>query len=592
VIQLSSVSNIWVILVFLMLFGILPLFAFPQSSLPSLSSRLLGGFVRILTIVTIGTSIWAKLGLFTWITAMMVYIVGMGIGWLHANQWQFTRAWQELKQKIALATVDIFDRGVSRQQFKEWLLLPGNVGVKIVRARLQQLQWSGPQFTIAIVPTIAILGVAILLRFEHPWTEYRYTHPDTYQQLLLTQQILTRNLPPSNDSPVFANLAAFLSVMSGIEAPRTVAILGAILGTIAVLSVGYAIKNLTKSGAAALAATYSLGIYLFTLNLPISNSWPPVWQGWVSILQDRLNDGLVRQWSISSLEFGAIVFILGLGFSTHLNKSRQRVEGMINTLACIALLTLTAPSLLILVPIAGFGIVFGRQMALFVVSIAWTLLALLAAIPDRSLPGLSGLLTTLPFGLALLFGTLFFGVATAMRLLIVDWAAAVCLTLLIAVTLNFFLPPPPKLTYLEYEISARKASEIGNFFPFQGWTIAAPVEQLAQVYGRGWYIDLAEFVDKYGNSVNKPGFQFPIKTPLFVFVENIPFGNDRPESIVPYSTLADPTYRNYRSISGRTKLLNNARDLCDTYLSYHPQDRIYYQDDRLKIYQFNPQQKA
>jgi phage-related protein len=119
----------------LLLLGILPLFAFPQSSLPAISSRIFGGFVRIVLIMTIGGLVWIKLGLYTWVTAMMLYASGLAIGWLESKNWKFGQNWRELGQKIAIATVDIFDRGISRNQSIEWLLLPWQATKKLITNR-------------------------------------------------------------------------------------------------------------------------------------------------------------------------------------------------------------------------------------------------------------------------------------------------------------------------------------------------------------------------------------------------------------------------------------------------------------------------
>jgi hypothetical protein len=52
--------------------------------------------------------------------------------------------------------------------------------------------------------------------------------------------------------------------------------------------------------------------------------------------------------------------------------------------------------------------------------------------------------------------------------------------------------------------------------------------------------------------------------------------------------LSDPTYRNYRSASGRSKLEQATLQLCETYRLHHPESRIYYEDEHLRIYQFPP----
>ncbi len=544
--------------------------------------------------ISIGSMLWTKLGLFTWLIAVLVYFTGLGIGWLSSHKWQYQVKFEQIGQRIAIGTIDIFDRGLSVSQLRGWLLLPFQTLIRSIESRpdrqLNQL-WSLPLAILTTIGTMAILGVTIWLRFEHPLTEFRFSTPDTYGQLLITQQILARDLPTVSYLPNFSSLAAFLSALSGIHPVQVVHLLGAIIGTLLVLSVGYTTRCLTKNGAASLAASYSLGAYLFTWNLPISDRLPLDIQNCLGLIRDTLNGGLIRSWAVGELELGALFVILAIGCSTHIARSTQRQEAISNTLCCVILVAIIAPNLLILVLFGGLGLIFGRQMAMFSISMAWPILAVLAAIPDRNFPLFKGVLTTLPIGLSLTVGLFFVAIAAAGRLLLANWSAPICLTVYIAITLNFALPSLPQIDYLEYDAAARKAVEISRLFPYQQWTVVAPIEQLSQVYGRGWYEDAAQFTAKYQDRVSNPNFRFPQPTSLFVFVEKIPFITDKSEAPVLYSVFIDPTYRNYRSPSGRTQLAAAMLKLCETYHKQHyPLDsRIYYENDRLRIYQFMPQ---
>jgi hypothetical protein len=586
----------WVVIVFLVLFCWLPQIAFLQQSLPSPSNRIVGAFVRTFTTIAIGSIFWTKLGIFTWLNAVLVYVTGLSIGWMASHQWQQQAKFQQLSQQIAIATVDIFDRGLSMPQLGRWVLLPWQSVDRLFQAQVdvrpeglnQNYRWSLPLVMVTTLCTIAIMGFSIWLRFEHPLTEFRLSHPDTYGQLTIAQQILARDLPTVNYLPVFASLTAFLSALSGVHPIQVINLLGATLGTILVLSIGYTMRCLTKNGAAALAATYSLGAYLFTSHLPISSRLPLGIQQWLSTIQEHLNAGLIRSWAVSELELGAIFVILAIGCSTNIHKSTQRNESAINTLCCILLVAAISPNLLILILFGGFGTIFGRQMALFSLSMAWTILGGLAAIPESNFPLLQGVLATLPIGLSLLVGLLFVAIASASRLLLASWSAPICLTIFLAISLNFFLPAPPQIDYLEYDAAARKAVEIGYLFPRERWTVVAPIEQFSQVYGRGWYEDLAQFTTKYQDRVSDPRFHFPHQTVLLIFTEKRPFTTDKPAYPVPYSVLIDPTYRHYRDLGGRMKLATAALQLCEIYRRQHPDSRIYYENDRLRIYQFAP----
>lgn len=556
----------------------------------------MGAFVRTVTTIAIGSIFWTKLGIFTWLTAVLVYVAGLSIGWIASHQWQAHSKLRQLGQQMAIATIDIFDRGLSLAQLGGWLLLPWRAIDRLVQNRLddgsQQLarhQRSLPLIILTAIGTIAILGFTVWLRFEHPLTEFRFSHPDTYSVLLITQQVLARDLPSVNYLPIFPSLAAFLSALSGIHPLQVVHLLGAIVGTLLVLSIGYTVRCLTKNGAAALAATYSLGAYLFTWNLPISERLPLGVRQCLQAIADRLNQGLIRSWAVGEWELGALFVILAIGCSTHIARSKQRKTAIVNTICCVFLVTVIAPQLLILVLFGGFGSIFGRQMALFTLSIAWTILGILAAVPGDRFPMLTGILIVLPIGLSLLVGLLFVAIAAAGRILLAGWSAPICLTVFIAVTLNFCLPPLPQIDYLEYDAAARKAVEIGNLFPHHRWTVVAPIEQLPQVYGRGWHEDAAQFTAKYQARVALPSFHFPHNMPLLIFTEKQPFVSDKPEYPVPYSVSIDPTYRHYRSPSGRMKLAAAMLRLCETYRKLHPDlQKIYYENDQLRIYQFSP----
>jgi hypothetical protein len=608
----------WVVIVFALLFGFLPSIAFPQQSLPSFASRLVGAFIRTVATISIGSILWVKLGIFTWMTAVLTYGTGLTIGWMASHQWQSRSKFEQLGHQIAIATVDIFDRGISTAQIADWLSLPWRAIFDVATrneqpeiparfdrqptrqllpngtsvARLPKLQprprKSLPLTMLAVIAAIAIVGSTVWLRFEHPLIEFRFSHPDTYEQLLITQQILARDLPTVNHLPIFASLAAFISALSGVHPLQVVHLLGAIVGTLLVLSIGYTIAALTKNGAATLAAMYSLGTYLFTWNLPIPQYLPPGWQQCLRTIADALDRGLIRSWAASESELGALFVILAIGCSTQIARTKQRTDAIVNTLCCTLLVATISPHLLLLILFGGFGSIFGRQMALFTIGVAWTLLAVLAAIPDRPLPLLAEILKTLPIGLSLLVGLLFIAIASASKSLLASWSSPICLMMFIAITLNFCLPPLPAIDYLEYDAAARKAVEIGHIFPPQQWTVVAPIEQLSQVYGRGWYEDVAEFTHTYQQRVTVASFHFPHKTPLLVFTEKLAFTTDKPEYPVPYSVLIDPTYRNYRSPSGRKKLAATTLQLCETYRRHHPDTLIYYENDRLRIYQFAP----
>lgn len=171
--------------------------------------------------------------------------------------------------------------------------------------------------------------------------------------------------------------------------------------------------------------------------------------------------------------------------------------------------------------------------------------------------------------------------ARALRL---DVAAAP----LACAALVVLLPHAPGGLFLEYPVAQAKTLEIASTLPRGQWLIVAPVEQLAEAYGRGWYEDPAAFVERYAARAGDPAFTFDYSvSEVMVFVEKRPFKTFASEAhALPFATLADPTYRNYRSLAGRASLQARLRALCEAYARTHEGASVYYEDDDLAIYRF------
>jgi hypothetical protein len=150
------------------------------------------------------------------------------------------------------------------------------------------------------------------------------------------------------------------------------------------------------------------------------------------------------------------------------------------------------------------------------------------------------------------------------------------------------LPQAPGGLFLEYSIAQAKTLEIASSLPRGQWLIVAPVEQLAEAYGRGWYEDPAAFVDRYAARAADPALAFDYSVnDIIVFVEKRPFKTFPSEAhALPFATLMDPTYRNYRSLAGRASLQARLRALCEAYARTHDGASLYYEDDDLAIYRF------
>jgi hypothetical protein len=561
-----------------------------QNRYLSLLDRTVHGFIRMLSLIVLGTLLWARLGLFTWFTAILTYSFGLFAIWLFGNNRHPQHKLQKLSQGFLAFFIDLYDRGISgrrlRASWESWWL-------NVRKALGRKVQSSVEAVSIILILLIALAAIAF--RFGHPLQELRFSAADSYSQLLATQQILSRDVALFDAPtmaifrvPVLAALTAFISTISGVDALHSQHFTMSLVGCWLVAAVGYCLLELTSSLAASAVGLLGLGVYLFTFNFPLPKWGSERFQSWLSEMISSLNLGWVRQWNPNEIEVAALFLLLGLAAAVRIAKPSQRLDGWISAICCWLIISISAPPMLVLLIAGGFGLILGRRVALFAVAVTWLALALLAAIPDRQLFVDPLFLRGLPIALSLLSGMVFILLATALKGLLGIWTEPVGLIIVCALALNFCWPNNMAIDYLEYDVSARKTAEIATLFPYKSWTLVAPSEQLSQSYRQGWYEDLAKFVENHSKSVQDPGFKLPINTPnIFVMVEKQPFGADRSDSGVPYSSLSDPVYINYRSPMGRSRLQAAALDLCETYSNNHADSRVYFEDSLLKIYQFS-----
>lgn len=366
---------------------------------------------------------------------------------------------------------------------------------------------------------------------------------------------------------------------------QTVRFLSPFLGLALVLSLGYMVRAFTNNAYSTLVTMFTLGVYLFTLETTSLNI------DWLNKIIESLNNSLIRQWTGNELELGAIFLLLGLGYCFRSDRPLQKTLGFkINLLSAAILVAICAPSLLIILAIACIGAIADKKLVLTTITLTWILLAVFAAMSQGQLLWLQSFLLTLPIALSLLVGLLFGLLSDSAKILSPKWGEIFCLGLVFSLSVNFLLPLAPNLVYVEYDMAARKSLEIKKHFPVQSWTLVAPVEQLTEIYGAGWYEDLALFVESYADKVHKPEFDFPISgTDLFVMVEKVPFVTfpDEPD-ILPDSILSDRIYQHYRSSAGRASLEYEAFRMCRAYSRSHSaRSSVYYEDKELKIYHFS-----
>jgi hypothetical protein len=593
---IDLLTAIWIMAVVSGIFIFLPSILLGDLAKPTLRERknpcpldrLANGFSRMMALISLGALLWAKLGLLTWLTTSLTILVSLFAIWVFGSDRHPARKINQIKQKIFASTIDLLDRGVAIRSIVRF------IGFQFANMR-KGLQIKDSATVICLTVAFLVLILSWYGRFQHPLSELRFTTPESYSQLLITQQILSRDTSMFDSSiatvqgrvPVLAALIAVVSLISSTDPIHTQHFTLAIFGCWLVAILGYGIWKLTDSLASSTVTMLGLGVYLFTWSGAIAPSRSERTQAWLGNIVESLNHGWVKQWNPGELELGAIFLILGLTAAIQISQPARRFDGLLSGTCCILMLLMTAPPLMLLLLVGGISIIIGRQIALFAILITWLSTALLVALPNQQLMIDPVFLRTLPIALSLLIGILFLLAESILKSLLGNWTAVTILAIILGLALNFSWPTEAAIEHLEYEASARKTLEISHRFPYKNWTMVAPNEQLSQSFQQGWYEDLAKFVQQYQQPVESPAFRLPFKTSnIFVMVEKKPFTSDKEFAAVPYSTLNDPVYNNYRSSIGRSKLQSAAIALCETYAKNHPDSKIYYEDTVIKIYQF------
>lgn len=582
---LDLITGLWITgFTLLLLIGLPHKILFQGESL-NWADRAIECLAKSALLLITGGLLLAKFSLLNWLTIVLWYVAGLfGFRLLHDRQ----KALEQAHLLYCYSLCFIFD--VLDQQ------ISGRSVYKALRSRLllwQQHFWqqrvSGKgvrsEFFSVLVGLSIIFSFTLLLRYEYPLTQLRFGNPDSYSVLLTTRQILAGD-GLKTQPPVFAALAAVLTLLSAVEPMQVVRFLPPLLGVVLVAIVGYSLYALMRNGAAAMVAMFSLGAYWFTYAGTIPDQWPDGILQYLGTLTAQLNGSLMRQWAGSEFELGALFLLLAL-IQMDRRLHQKRRSAWIGVGCCSAIVGLTAPQLLVLALIGSLGLVISRSWALGLVALAWLSLGLLAPLFSQS--QLQPFLITLPVALGLLCGCIFALLSYLPQLFLGRPIPAIGLILVFAVSVNFLLPLSPDITSLEYEIAARETLALNARFPAKQWMLVAPIEQLSESYGDAWYGDLAEFVDQYGDRVQQADFQFPFSVPdLFVFVEKRPFQTFKTEPVaVSGESAFDPVFRNYRTLAGRSSLQFNAMQLCEIYRQNHPDSSIEYEDQVLKVYHFH-----
>jgi hypothetical protein len=585
---IDLLTAIWVMAIVSGIFIVLPSMLLGDRKNPCPLDRLANGWTRMLTLTSLGALLWARLGLLTWLTATLTILISLFAIWVFGSDRHPTRKINQIKQNFLATMIDLLDRGVALRSIVRF------IGFQVTKIR-SGLQIKDSAIAVCLLIMFLVLILSWYGRFQYPLSELRFTTPESYGQLLATQQILSRDTSMFDTPtatiqgrvPVLAALAAVISLISSTNPIHTQHFTMAILGCWLVAVLGYGLWKLSDNLAASTVSMLGLGVYLFTWSGSIDPNRSERTQAWLGNMIQSLNQGWVRQWNPGELELGVIFLILGLTAAIQIGRPARRFDGLLSGTCCISMLLMTAPPLMLLLLVGGIGLIIGRPVALLAIVITWVSAALLVALPSQQLMIDPVFLRTLPIALSLLIGILFLLTESLLKGLLGNWTAVTILAVVLGLALNFGWPTDVAIEHIEYEASARKTLEISRRFPYKNWTMVAPNEQLSQSFQQGWHEDLAKFVQQYQEPVESPAFHLPFKTAnVFVMVEKKPFSSDKEFNDVPYSTLNDPVYNNYRSSIGRSKLQASAMVLCDTYAKNHPDSKIYYEDTVIKIYQF------
>ena len=158
--------------------------------------------------------------------------------------------------------------------------------------------------------------------------------------------------------------------------------------------------------------------------------------------------------------------------------------------------------------------------------------------------------------------------------------AAAALTILAAAILTPLRPAAPEH---QYEAAARAAHQIAREFRTNDWILVSPGLEVAQTYGRGWHVELADFVDAHTEAkLADPAFRFSdyAAQSMFVFVEKRVL--DQPAFSFAHDAGSASYY--YTTRLGRSSLEFRAARLMAAYLSSHNDATVYYEDEDLMVY--------
>jgi len=138
----------------------------------------------------------------------------------------------------------------------------------------------------------------------------------------------------------------------------------------------------------------------------------------------------------------------------------------------------------------------------------------------------------------------------------------------------------------QYEAAARVVDRIAREHPRHSWLVVSPRHEVPLLYGRGWHVELSEFVSSIPiEAAERPEFRLPYDARhVFLFVEKRPL----PQRLTGVPEDADSGVFAYSTQAGRQSLQFQAGRLAEAYMANHDGAKIYYEDENLTVYHFRP----
>jgi hypothetical protein len=581
----NLLTAFWVLTVFTLMFFWLPKkFLNKENKIDFITSNIIS-YIYAAVITLFSSICLSKLHLFNWLTLLLSYFIWPTCYWLAKNFGQIGSQIKVGSVYSFLHFIDFVEFADVRKNFYQYLPDKFRRSFSTIKQIITEDKILKPDIILALTLSIIIFSFLIILLLSQPFQELRLFTVEGYETLLESWQIL------SSDSVGVSKLSSsFIAVVANISATNpmhVVRFLSPIFTFLLILATTLTAWRLSNYKSIGLVSCYALVAYLV------------YWPGFANYISKNLADYVFWQKVVNNFDvrfsehlFGGqstlvTIFLLLsiITWSEVAKGSRNTIfkESLVASCICLFFLGLYCPLLLIPVFLTMAILLIWQPLGLLTLSISLVALFFTIQIFSSTENVPKELTFTVPIALALFCGAIcqVFSISKTLA----DKFAYFVVILLASITLNPFSTKSNKTSYLEYDVTARKTLEIAQQFPKKQWQIIAPTEQLASSYGYGWYQDLAEFVDKYQNNVNEPGFEFSFALTSFIFVEKKPFATFEKEPLyVPFSTLTDTTYRHYRSLAGRASLEQQALTLCETYSKFHPEVKIYYEDEFIRIY--------